>query len=163
MTNQSALVIDVQIACDDSDIPSAKQIEHWIACAVEGSGRVIAAGTELSVRLVDKEEMRALNRDYRGKDKVTNVLSFAAGDIDGLPAEAAQVLGDIVVCAAVVRDEAAEQGKATGDYWAHMLVHGTLHLLGFDHKTAAEAADMEGLEAHILTAHGLADPYAASC
>ena len=163
MTNQSVLVIDVQIACDDSDIPSARQIEHWIACAVEGSGRAISAGTELSVRLVDKEEMRVLNRDYRGKDKVTNVLSFPAADIDGLPAEAAQVLGDIVVCAAVVSDEAARQGKVASDHWAHMLVHGTLHLLGFDHKSAAEAADMEGLEAHILTAHGLADPYAASC
>ena len=163
MTNQSALVVDVQFACDDSDMPSAKQIQHWIARAVEGSGRVIAAGTELSVRLVDKEEMQALNRDYRSKDKVTNVLSFPAGDIDGLPAEAAQALGDIVICAVVVSDEAAQQGKAASDHWAHMLVHGTLHLLGFDHKTAAEAADMEGLEAHILTAHGLADPYAASC
>ena len=107
--------------------------------------------------------MRTLNRDYRGRDKVTNVLSFPAGDIDGLPAGAAQLLGDIVVCAAVVGEEAARQGKAAGDHWAHMLVHGTLHLLGFDHKSAAEAADMEGLEAHILTAQGLADPYAASC
>lgn len=163
MTSQSAIVVDVQIACDNPDIPSAGQIEHWIACAVEGSGKTIAPGTELSVRLVDKEEMRTLNRDYRGKDKATNVLSFPTGDIDGLPAEAAQLLGDIVVCAAVVGDEAARQGKAARDHWAHMFVHGTLHLLGFDHKSAAEAADMEGLEARILTAQGLADPYAASC
>ncbi len=162
-TNRSELVVDVQIACDSPDIPSDRQIEHWIACAVEGSGRTIAPGTELSVRLVDTEEMRTLNRDYRGKDSVTNVLSFAAGDIDGLPAEAAPMLGDIVVCAAVVADEAAQHGKAASDHWAHMLVHGTLHLLGFDHKSAAEAADMEGLEARILTANGLADPYAAPC
>lgn len=160
MTNQSALVVDIQFACSNPDIPSAKQLEHWIARAVEGSGRTIAAGTELSLRLVDKEEMRRLNRDYRGKDKVTNVLSFPAGEIDGLPAEATQVLGDIVICADVVGDEAAQQGKAASDHWAHMLVHGTLHLLGFDHKSSAEAADMEGLEAHILTANGLADPYA---
>lgn len=154
-------MIDVQFACENSDTPSAKQIEHWVTCAVEGSGRPVVPGTELSVRLVDKDEMRTLNRNFRGKNKATNVLSFPCGDIDGLPAEAVQALGDIVVCAAVVSDEAGQQGKAASDHWAHMLVHGTLHLLGFDHKSAAEAADMEGLEADILTANGVADPYAA--
>lgn len=163
MTNRSALVVDVQFACKDSGTPSAKQIERWIACAIDGCGKAIPTGTELSVRLVDKKEMRTLNREYRGKDKVTNVLSFPAGDIDGLPAEAARVLGDVVICAAVVAEEAARQGKAASDHWAHMLVHGALHLLGFDHTSPVEAADMEGLEAEILTANGVADPYAASC
>jgi probable rRNA maturation factor len=116
----------------------------------------------MSVRLVDREEIRLLNRDYRQLDKVTNVLSFPAGEISGLPAEAAQLLGDVVVCAAVVCDEAAEQGKSVDAHWAHMLVHGTLHLLGYDHQSVADAAEMEGLEASILVANGLTDPYLTS-
>ena len=159
MTTQSSLVVDVQVACKNSDIPSAQQIKYWVTSAVEGSGRCLADGTELSVKLVDTDEMRSLNDEYRNKDSVTNVLSFPAGEIAGLPAEAGQALGDIVVCAAVVSDEAARQGKAVGDHWAHMLVHGTLHLLGFDHESDVEAVEMEGLEARILTSNGVADPY----
>jgi probable rRNA maturation factor len=159
VTTQSSLVVDVQVACKNSDIPSAQQIKYWVTSAVEGSGRCLADGTELSVKLVDTDEMRSLNDEYRNKDSVTNVLSFPAGEIAGLPAEAGQALGDIVVCAAVVSDEAARQGKAVGDHWAHMLVHGTLHLLGFDHESDVEAVEMEGLEARILTSNGVADPY----
>lgn len=118
--------------------------------------------TEMSVRLVSREEIRLLNRDYRQQDRTTNVLSFPAGAISGLPPDAAPLLGDVVVCAAVVSEEAAEQGKSADDHWAHMLVHGTLHLLGYDHQSAAEAAEMEGLESSILTANGLADPYGTS-
>lgn len=133
-----------------------------MARALEGSRKSLAEGTELSVRLVDKEEMRALNRDYRNKDKPTNVLSFPAGAMRGLPAEAGRVLGDIVICAPLVGDEAARQGKALGDHWAHMLVHGTLHLLGYDHDSDTEAVEMEALETQILTSNGLKDPYAMS-
>jgi probable rRNA maturation factor len=114
------------------------------------------------VRLVDTAEIRSLNREYRRKDKATNVLSFRAAAIKGLPTDVAQALGDIVICATVVNDEAAEQGKAIDDHWAHMLVHGTLHLLGYDHETADEAAEMEGVETRILTENGLADPYRES-
>ncbi len=156
------MVIDVQIACHESDMPSARQIKSWVTHAVAGSGRTLAAHAEMSVRLVDREEIRLLNRDYRQLDKVTNVLSFPAGEISGLPAEAAQLLGDVVVCAAVVCDEAAEQGKSVDAHWAHMLVHGTLHLLGYDHQSVADAAEMEGLEASILVANGLTDPYLTS-
>lgn len=162
MTTQSSLVVDVHVACKNSDIPSAKQIEYWVTSAVGGSGRRLAGGTELSVKLVDTDEMRSLNNQYRNKDKVTNVLSFPVGEIAGLPVEAGQALGDIVVCAAVVSDEAARQGKAVGDHWAHLLVHGTLHLLGYDHESDAEAAEMEGLETRILMSNGVADPYAMS-
>jgi len=116
----------------------------------------------MSVRLVNREEIRLLNRDYRQLDSATNVLSFPAGEISGLPTEVAQSLGDVVVCASVVSDEAAEQGKSVDAHWAHMLVHGTLHLLGYDHQTAADAAEMESLEARILKANGLTDPYLAS-
>lgn len=162
MTKQTSLVVDVQIACADADLPSVRQIESWVSRAVAESGRNLADQTEVSVRLVDTGEIQALNRDYRQKDKATNVLSFPAGPIAGLPEAASQVLGDIVVCAGVVRDEAAEQGKSADDHWAHMLVHGTLHLLGYDHDTDADAAEMEALEARILVGNGSTDPYAKS-
>ena len=162
MNTGTALVVDVQIACDDSDIPASEIVESWVSRAVVGSGRSLGNQAELSVRLVDKDEMRRLNRDYRQKDATTNVLSFPAGAVTGLPADAADTFGDIVICAAVVRDEAAEQGKAIDDHWAHLLVHGTLHLLGYDHEEEADAAEMEGLEARILSEFGLADPYVTS-
>ena len=162
MTTRPSLAVDVQVACDNPDIPTAQQIEFWVGRAVEGSGQRVLDGAEVLVRLVDKDEMQTLNRDYRGRDKVTNVLSFPAGAIAGLPAEAVSSLGDIVVCAAVVDDEAAQRDNGASDHWAHILVHGTLHLLGFDHDGDAEAAEMEGLETSILTANGVADPYARS-
>jgi probable rRNA maturation factor len=118
--------------------------------------------SEVSVRVVDVEEMQTLNREYRDKDEPTNVLSFPAGEITGLPDDEGGVLGDVVICAAIVRAEAVEQKKALADHWRHMLVHGTLHLLGYDHMTDAEAAEMEGLEVRILTSLGVADPYNAS-
>ena len=159
MTSQVAILVDVQIACDDSGIPSVEEIETWVVRAVAASGEDFKRDAELSVRLVDTEEIQALNRDFRQQDAATNVLSFPAGSIDGLPADAAQVLGDVVVCAAVVSQEAREQNKAVNDHWAHMLVHGTLHLLGFDHESDPDAARMERLEAQILIENGLADPY----
>ncbi|MCP4300356.1 MAG: rRNA maturation RNase YbeY [Gammaproteobacteria bacterium] len=162
MTTEASLVVEVQIACDDSFVPSAKEIETWVSRAVAASGRNFASEIELSVRLVDREEMRTLNRDYRQTDAVTNVLSFPVAAIDGLPADTAQTLGDIVVCATVVSKEAAAQKKPLANHWAHMLVHGTLHLLGYDHETDADAAEMESLEARILTDYGLTDPYVES-
>ena len=152
--------VDVQNACDDDTVPEVPIVESWIESAVVAAG--IDVDTEVSVRVVSPEEVYALNSEYRGKDKPTNVLSFPAGKVAGLPDDMPQLLGDIVVCAQVVRDEAREQGKAVADHWAHMLVHGTLHLLGFDHKTDSEAAEMEALETRILSDQGLADPYGAS-
>ena len=154
--------IDVQVACTDAYAPPVAYIESWTQHALAAAGSNLATGTELSVRLVDKGEIRTLNRDYRGQDKATNVLSFTAASIEGLPADAARPLGDIVVCAAVVADEAGAQGKAVDAHWAHMLVHGVLHLLGFDHETPAEAEGMEALETQIMLQHGLEDPYAGS-
>lgn len=151
------VLVEVQQACDDDTIPESAVIESWIRYTVKEAGSLPA--TEVSLRIVDAEEIRTLNRDYRDKDTATNVLSYPAGPIDGMPGDAPVLLGDIVICASVVREEAAEQGKAVGDHWAHMLVHGTLHLLGFDHGTDTEASLMEALETRILAAHGLADPY----
>ena len=159
MTRRAALAVDVQVACENPDVPPASDIQAWVLRAFDATGRDLPAEAEVSVRIVDKDEMQALNRDYRNKDKVTNVLSFPGGDLAGLPPDTRQALGDIVVCAAVVVEEAEAQGKAPGDHWAHMLVHGTLHLLGYDHDSDREAVAMEGLEARILASGGLPDPY----
>lgn len=152
--------VDVQNACDDDTAPETQIVESWIARAVAAAGA--GSAFEVSVRIVDADEIHALNSKYRGKDEPTNVLSFPAGKVAGLPADIPVLLGDVVVCASVVRDEAEAQGKAVADHWAHMLVHGTLHLLGFEHETDTEAAAMEALEIRILSDHGLADPYGAS-
>lgn len=155
-------VIDVQLACDPSKAPDRQVLADWVQRALREAFDGPPADSEVSVRVVEADEMRSLNREYRGRDYATNVLSFPAGDIDGLPAEAGRLLGDIVICADVVNAEAAEQGKLREDHWAHMLVHGALHLLGHDHQEDAEAAAMETLEKRVLNRYGLADPYGES-
>lgn len=120
--------------------------------------------TQLSVSWLDEPAMRALNLQFRGKDSPTNVLSFESG-LPVLNADEADedasllVLGDIVLCPAVIQREAQQQGKIEQDHWAHMLVHGALHLCGYDHEDTEQAAIMESLEAAILSGSGLADPY----
>ena len=149
----------LQFASNDDSVPDTKTITTWVNRALAAAGNVDG---ELSVRVVDTVEMQALNRDYRSKDRPTNVLSFPAASIEGLPADADVPLGDIVICREVVRDEAERQDKAIADHWAHMIVHGTLHLLGFDHMNDREAAEMEGLEIKILADYGIPDPYGES-
>ena len=153
---------DVQVACDAADLPTTARMRDWVAAAVRGAGTDPGADIEVGVRVVSADEMRALNRRYRDQDKATNVLSFGAGDPVGLPADAPRNLGDLVICAAVVAEEANEQGKRLADHWAHMLVHGTLHLLGYDHTQHAEAEEMEALEVRILAAGDVPDPYGRS-
>ncbi|HEY5641344.1 MAG TPA: rRNA maturation RNase YbeY [Woeseiaceae bacterium] len=157
----NTLVIDVDVARDAASVPPVTDIESWVARAVAGAGRALAAGTEVSVRIVGEEESRLLNREYRGKDRATNVLSFPAGPVEGLPAGEPRVLGDLVVCAAVVDGEACAAGRPAAEHWAHIVVHGMLHLLGFDHETDSDAEVMEALETRILTGHGIPDPYGA--
>jgi probable rRNA maturation factor len=152
--------VDVQLACEGIAVPSADVVTSWVARAVDAAADIDDA--EISVRVVDADEIRALNLKYRDKDKPTNVLSFPAGPVTGMPEGQPVLLGDIVVCASVVHAEAAEQGKTDTDHWAHMLVHGTLHLLGLDHVLDEDAAAMEALEARILASHGIADPYGAA-
>jgi probable rRNA maturation factor len=156
------LSVEIQIACDDPDIPKQDDIRSWAQLAVSGSPSIANRDAELAVRVVDSEEIRTLNHEYRQQDKSTNVLSFPAGEMDGLPAHEPLVLGDIVVCASIIRSEAAAQGKSLADHWAHMLVHGTLHLMGFDHETDAEAAQMEAMEITLLAVKGITDPYGAN-
>jgi len=152
--------VDVQVASDAAGIPTSDDIREWIE-------RTVAAAdpdrdADMSVRIVDEQEMRALNRDYREQDKPTNVLAFPAGNTGFVPPGEMPLLGDIVVCAAVVAREADEQGKPPGHHWSHMLVHGTLHLLGHDHVTDPQAQAMEALERQILDSLGIADPYAGN-
>ena len=146
------LLVDIESASAEP-APEDEDIRRWIRAALASRQQ----DTEISVRLVDIEEMSQLNKAYRGKTGPTNVLSFPAGLPEelGLP-----LLGDIVICAPVVHREAAEQGKSARAHWAHMAIHGTLHLLGYDHLEHDEAEAMEALETAILARLHYPCPYA---
>lgn len=133
-------------------VPDNGAFELWVQQALgQRQGE-----TQLTIRITDESEITDLNRTYRGKDKPTNVLSFP---FDAPPGIELPLLGDIVICARVVADEAVQQGKPLQAHWAHMVVHGVLHLLGYDHIDEEEAQEMEGLEIQLLTGLGYANPY----
>lgn len=144
--------VDLQVEIDDNDLPDEAQFNQWVEAAL--TGRKDEA--ELCIRLVDPEESRELNHQYRGKDKSTNVLSFPFEVPDDIPLN---LLGDLVICAEVVRREAEEQNKPLHNHWAHMVVHGTLHLIGYDHINDEDAEEMEQLEREILAQLDIPDPY----
>lgn len=146
--------LDVQYAVDDGDAepPSPSQLRVWVDAALAGR----RTGAELTVRIVSKHEIQTLNRDYRHKDAPTNVLSFPFEVPAGVDLP---LLGDVVICADVVADEAARMGMSPQAHWAHMVVHGVLHLLGYDHVEEHDAQQMEGEESRILVELGYADPY----
>lgn len=153
------IVVDVQCALDDTaeddaSIPSSAEFERWATAALEGE----LDAAEISLRVVDVAEGADLNQTYRHRPGPTNVLSFPC---DSPPELALPLLGDIVICAPVVAREAREQGKPVAAHWAHMTVHGVLHLLGYDHEVSAEADEMERREVRVLTELGFADPYAS--
>ena len=135
-------------------VPSPASFRRWVEAALAGARRRRAA--ELSIRIVGTREGRTLNRTYRGKDYATNVLSFPT---DLPPGVRLPLLGDIAICAPVVRREATEQDKQVAHHWAHLTVHGVLHLLGYDHIEEAEAEKMEALETRILKGLGIPNPY----
>lgn len=144
--------VDVQIATADENIPSEEDFRSWVAAALPAD----KINSELTIRVVGFDESRSLNAQYRQKDKPTNVLSFPSE----LPPDLQiPLLGDLVICAGVVEREALEQGKTLLAHWAHMVVHGTLHLLGYDHETDADAEVMEALETRILGTLGFPAPY----
>nr|WP_294980948.1 rRNA maturation RNase YbeY [uncultured Pseudomonas sp.] len=149
------LELDLQIASDAPGLPSEAAFRRWCELAL----RQRQNDSELTIRLVDEGEGRELNRTWRHKDYATNVLSFPAD----VPDELLDIplLGDLVICAPVVTREAAEQGKSAEAHWAHLVIHGCLHLLGYDHIDDAEAEEMEGLERELLAELGHPDPYAA--
>ena len=162
MIVKRSFTVDVQIACNDPGIPNDGEIRSWVELAVHSAGRGLNGQIEVAVRIVGAEEIRTLNGQYRQQDNLTNVLSFPAGDSHGLPGGDVLLLGDVIVCASVVSAEAEAQGKEIADHWGHMLVHGTLHLLGFNHEADSDAAEMERLEARILAERGVADPYTST-
>ncbi len=155
--------VDVQIAANVSNGPSQADIQDWLEQVITHVGTDTARNIEISVRIVDEAEGRALNKQFRKKDSATNVLSFPLLDagLADLPDEMPLALGDIVICGPVVAREASEQGKKCSDHWAHMLVHGALHLFGYDHETDEQAQEMEALEIRILALGGVEDPYAS--
>ncbi|WP_372166124.1 rRNA maturation RNase YbeY [Xanthomonas axonopodis] len=151
------LDVAVSYALPRAGLPSAVSFRKWVAAALKGRIRE----ADLAVRLVDEKEGCSLNHHYRGKDYATNVLSFPAELPEGLPKGIKMpLLGDLVICAPVVAREAAEQGKLLAAHYAHLTVHGTLHLLGWDHEDDKEAEAMEQLEREILADLGIDDPYA---
>jgi probable rRNA maturation factor len=146
------LAVAVQYAVKGSGAPSRDFIETCAARALAG------AEGEVSIRIVDAAESSMLNERYRGKAGPTNVLAFPAGDMPA-PAAAPTPLGDIVICAPVVASEAADQDKPLEAHWAHIVIHGCLHLCGYDHDSDADAEQMEGRERALLAELGIADPY----
>ncbi|PKM31830.1 MAG: rRNA maturation RNase YbeY [Gammaproteobacteria bacterium HGW-Gammaproteobacteria-11] len=145
------LDLDIQRASSAPDLPDDDSFRRWAGLALQDK-----PGHELTIRIVDEDESRSLNHDYRGKDYPTNVLSFPA---DLPPELEIPLLGDLVICAPVVAREAIEQHKAPLAHWAHMVIHGCLHLTGHDHIEDHEAEQMENLERQLLAQLGIADPY----
>ncbi|HVR81474.1 MAG TPA: rRNA maturation RNase YbeY [Luteimonas sp.] len=157
---QGPIRLDVSVgyAVPRAGLPAAVSFRKWVAAALEGRIRE----ADLAIRLVGTKEGRALNRHYRGKDYATNVLSFPADMAEGvkLPKGVKMpLLGDLVLCAPVIAKEAREQKKPLAGHYAHLTVHGALHLLGWDHDDACDAECMEQLEREILAGIGVEDPY----
>jgi probable rRNA maturation factor len=153
LAGKMVLAVEVQFAQSGPSVPDARQITDWARAAWQAPGQ----DAEVVVRVTDEAESRQLNYDYRGKDTPTNVLSFPFGPLP--PGIDLRHLGDLVICAPVVVREARQQGKSTEAHWAHMVVHGMLHLQGYDHQTDEQSGRMEMLETDILTGLGYPAPY----
>ncbi|MBT8438349.1 MAG: rRNA maturation RNase YbeY [Gammaproteobacteria bacterium] len=144
--------IEIQRACNASEIPDDNDLQLWAGHVLEQQKR----SGSVVIRLVDADESQSLNHQYRHKDYATNILSF--------PFEAPQFieqdhLGDLVICVPVVNREAGEQGKQASAHWAHMVIHGMLHLMGYDHETPAQADEMESIEIELLQQLDIRNPY----
>ncbi|RPH30502.1 rRNA maturation RNase YbeY [Buttiauxella warmboldiae] len=151
----SQVILDLQVACEEaSGLPTEVQFQKWLDAVIPP----FQEESEVTIRLVDDAESHDLNLTYRGKDKSTNVLSFP---FEAPPGIELPLLGDLIICRQVVEQEAKEQQKPLDAHWAHMVIHGSLHLLGYDHIVDEEAEEMESLETEIMLALGYADPYIA--
>jgi len=146
-----AIVVDLQNDAGLADAPALADFERWVAAALQNSH----AQLEQTICVVDEAQSRELNNRFRGKDSATNVLAFP-GDNNLLDYDC---LGDLVICASLVTTEALQQGKSVDAHWAHLVVHGMLHLQGFDHQTEQQANSMEALEIEILDTLGYSNPY----
>jgi len=147
--------LDIDVACTGVWLPPATDLQRWCDAAVQ-AGAPDKTDTEISLRITDAAEIQSLNARYRQQDKATNVLSFPA---DLPPELGLPLLGDLVICAAVVAEEAEQQNKSPEAHWAHMVVHGCLHLLGYDHISETDADVMEALEIQIMAQLGYSNPY----
>jgi probable rRNA maturation factor len=146
------LTVDVQYAVSSDGIPGIESIRQWVMQALP-AGRSAA---ELTIRIVDEAEITALNMQYRGKDGPTNVLSFP---YEAMPGVDTELLGDVVICAPVVARESIVQNKPLEAHWAHLVIHGVLHLLGYEHKQQDDAFRMESTETELLAGLGYQNPY----
>ncbi|RPJ67161.1 rRNA maturation RNase YbeY [Alteromonas sediminis] len=152
----SEIIVDIQQALSNSDasvLPSPEQLQHWVACVLNKHD---TRQHEITIRFVEAAESQELNSTYRGKNKPTNVLSFPFEHVPDVPIP---LLGDLVICVPVIIREASEQNKTLQAHFAHMIIHGTLHLLGYDHIQDEEAEEMESLEIQLLAELGIDDPY----
>ena len=149
---KNSTTIDLQVESNSSSIPDIKLIKHWVSASLTAD----YSDLEQTIRIVDESESQQLNKSYRAQDKPTNVLSFPADDSAYLDYVH---LGDLVICAPIVEQEALQQHKPLVAHWAHMLVHGMLHLQGFDHIDDEDAQKMEALEIEILAGLGHTNPY----
>jgi probable rRNA maturation factor len=156
MSAAAAANVDLQCSAGVT-IPAGADVPGWVAATLAHVPGARPGG--MALRLVDAGESREMNRRYRGRDAPTNVLAFPAELLPGLPPDAAALLGDLVICGPLMEQEAAAQDKTPLAHFAHLVVHGTLHLLGMDHHADADAARMEGLERQILEELGFGDPY----
>ncbi|CAH6780603.1 endoribonuclease YbeY [Vibrio chagasii] len=148
-----SIELDLQLAVENEQgLPTEQDIQLWLDKTIPQFQK----SAELTIRIVDTEESHQLNHEYRGKDKPTNVLSFP---FEAPPGIELDLLGDLIICRQVVEKEAEEQNKPLLAHWAHMVVHGSLHLLGYDHIEDDEAEEMESLETEIMQAMGFEDPY----
>lgn len=156
-----ALEVAVQNASSTAGVPDDDVIRDWLGYVIDKVGDPARQRRVVTVRIVDEAESRALNREFRQADRPTNVLAFPAdaAALPGLPRLDRTELGDLVLCGPVVAREAQAQRKQPADHWAHLLVHGMLHLLGYDHQDTEDAALMESLETELLEGRGIADPY----
>lgn len=148
--------LEVQRETTSVSVPGDGQFQLWVGAALAGKGNDFS----LVIRVVDEQEARRYNREYRAKDHATNVLSFPAELPEGLPAEIRKTqIGDLLICAPVVAREATQQQRPEIDHWAHLTIHGILHLLGYDHQQSEDAVAMECLETEILRDLGVSNPY----
>jgi probable rRNA maturation factor len=146
-------MVHVESHVGSEGMPDERQFEKWVRAALQGRR---SKRRQVNIQLFDPVQARQINKTFTGKDYATNVLSFP---YEPLPGEKTAVLGDIVLCPSVVATEAKEQGKKLRDHFAHLTVHGVLHLLGFDHKDEADALRMEDQERLVLATFGIPDPY----